>query len=464
MADTKISDLTTADALDGSELLLLSQDGVDVKLAIDDLVTYAGAGGEAFWVRPSDWPARPTSAAQQIVLLARVDNGSINYAAVTISCSSGGYDVDWGDGTTTTNASSGSTTSKNLSYAGVSSAATTEGFKVAVVVITPNTGGAQITVVDLGARHSTVGGSGTYYNPWLEIEANCPNVQTFNFSIGGTVALRDLRSIIFTSLHTNAYPGLGGLGAPGLRNVEMFAGMCSTSTSVMTFVGCTSLQTITFPENYGAATTSLANLLSGCNSLVEINWPSSFGSASVTTIASAFNACRSLKSLTLPSGFGANSGCVTASNVFNECFSLAELTLPTDFGRYATNISSMFANCTVLRSLTLPANFGAAATNVQNAFSSMCALRELNIPSAFGTVTTAGNFANGCFGLRSLTGNFPAISFSIANCSLDAAALDAVYTALATVTSQTITVSNNYGTSGDDPTIATAKGWTVTGS
>jgi hypothetical protein len=28
---------------------------------------------------------------------------------------------------------------------------------------------------------------------------------------------------------------------------------------------------------------------------------------------------------------------------------------------------------------------------------------------------------------------------------------------------QTITVSNNVGTTGDDPTIATLKGWTVTG-
>ena len=54
-------------------------------------------------------------------------------------------------------------------------------------------------------------------------------------------------------------------------------------------------------------------------------------------------------------------------------------------------------------------------------------------------------------------------TFSVASCKLSSAALDEIYTNLPTVTGQTITVSGNYGVSGDDPTIATAKGWTVTG-
>lgn len=54
-------------------------------------------------------------------------------------------------------------------------------------------------------------------------------------------------------------------------------------------------------------------------------------------------------------------------------------------------------------------------------------------------------------------------SISYAGCALSAAALNEIYTNLGTVTGQTITVTGNYGISGDDPTIATAKGWTVTG-
>jgi hypothetical protein len=55
-------------------------------------------------------------------------------------------------------------------------------------------------------------------------------------------------------------------------------------------------------------------------------------------------------------------------------------------------------------------------------------------------------------------------SFSVASCKLSAAALNEIFTGLPTVTGQTITVTGNYGISqaGYSPTIATAKGWTVT--
>ena len=54
-------------------------------------------------------------------------------------------------------------------------------------------------------------------------------------------------------------------------------------------------------------------------------------------------------------------------------------------------------------------------------------------------------------------------TFSVANCKLSAAALDEIYTNLPTVTGQTITVTGNWGAATDNPSIATAKGWTVTG-
>jgi hypothetical protein len=47
---------------------------------------------------------------------------------------------------------------------------------------------------------------------------------------------------------------------------------------------------------------------------------------------------------------------------------------------------------------------------------------------------------------------------------LAAAELNTIYTNLGTaVGSQTITVTGNWGTTGDDTTIATNKGWTVSG-
>jgi hypothetical protein len=52
---------------------------------------------------------------------------------------------------------------------------------------------------------------------------------------------------------------------------------------------------------------------------------------------------------------------------------------------------------------------------------------------------------------------------SIASLKMSATALNAYYTALPTVTSQTLTVTGNYGVASDNPAIATAKGWAVTG-
>jgi len=70
------------------------------------------------------------------------------------------------------------------------------------------------------------------------------------------------------------------------------------------------------------------------------------------------------------------------------------------------------------------------------------------------------------YGCNSLTkGTTLNLKYSIdyTNCNLSPTALNEIYTNLGTATAQTITVTGNWGTTSDDPTIATAKGWTVTG-
>ena len=100
----------------------------------------------------------------------------------------------------------------------------------------------------------------------------------------------------------------------------------------------------------------------------------------------------------------------------------------------------------------------------------------------------ATNFGNMLFGTRvqvipafnmengtSFTGTFTSTfitwsdvtgvteTHSYLNCNLLSEALDNIYTNLAYVTGKTITVTGNPGVTGDDPSIATNKGWTVTG-
>ena len=54
-------------------------------------------------------------------------------------------------------------------------------------------------------------------------------------------------------------------------------------------------------------------------------------------------------------------------------------------------------------------------------------------------------------------------TFDVEFCNLSSAALNELYTNLGSTTYGTIEVGGNYGTSFDDPSIATAKGWTVYG-
>jgi hypothetical protein len=102
-------------------------------------------------------------------------------------------------------------------------------------------------------------------------------------------------------------------------------------------------------------------------------------------------------------------------------------------------MENMFNNCGALK--TIPAldfNGVSSATNLSGIFTN-CRLFRIEATGARFTHTIASNCLSG-------------------------ANLDAYYTGLPTVTSQTLTVTGNYGTSTDNPSIATAKGWTVTGS
>ena len=102
-----------------------------------------------------------------------------------------------------------------------------------------------------------------------------------------------------------------------------------------------------------------------------------------------------------------------------------------------TSASQMFYGCSSLQSVTLDTG---AMTNTYQMF-------------------------YGCPSLQSVVLTGLTRGVSVANASLSSTALDALYTSLGTAAgSQTITVSGNYGTTGDDPSIATSKGWTVSGS
>ena len=151
----------------------------------------------------------------------------------------------------------------------------------------------------------------------------------------------------------------------------------------------------------------------------------------ITDFSYMFYSCNSLTSITLLN----TAGGITFSYMFYNCYSLTSIPLLNTAA--GTSFSAMFYNCYSLDSIPLLNT--AAGTN----FSSM--------------------FQN-CYSLTSAALSNTKIAISYASCKLSSTELNRIYTNLyGPVTSKTITVTGNYGVTGDDPSIATAKGWIVTG-
>jgi surface protein len=264
-------------------------------------------------------------------------------------------------------------------------------------------------------------------------------------------------------------------GCRSLQSIPLFNTAAALNMSTM-FSSCTSL--VTIPLLNTSAVTNMSSMFSGCSALIfmpllitaavtnmnnmfqncfSLSFVPLFNTAAVTTMSSAFNNCRCLTSLPL-----FNTAAVTnMGSTFENCVSLQSVPLLNTAA--VTSMGGVFAGCTNLA--TVPLFNTAAVTSIGSMFSgcsSLSSVPALNVSA----VSSSGNFANmfnACPSLsRIQAANFN-YTFSVASCKLGATELNEIYTNLPVAVGQTITVSNNVGTTGDDPTIATLKGWTVTG-
>lgn len=188
---------------------------------------------------------------------------------------------------------------------------------------------------------------------------------------------------------------------------------------------------VTLPNyNYLAATT-LASMCIGSDSLVNV--PDITISSSCTNLTNTFNSCTSL---TKAPNITGGTNVVTLSSIFSGCTSLVSVPSYSFPIITTAGLGTMFSNCGQLSSLPTM-NFGTSYTSNGSFCSNDFALKRMLIPLRF--------------------------TFSVANAKMSAAALNEMYSILPTVTGQTVTVTGNYGVSGDDPSIATSRGWTVVG-
>jgi hypothetical protein len=455
MADTKISDLPEATTLSGLETILLSQGASDAKASL------IRVRNELDWARPDDWPAMPATAANTIRLLAAVHDHQSNFAVLKVTVSGGGtYSVDWGDGTSDTGITSATNIEHVYDYAdGDLPSETSRGYKVAVVTITAS--GGNITALDTAQIYT---GTTGHTAPWLEMQINASSCTSFILSSASTLNRAPRCEYVnFVTVGTITTHANMFFGWSRLEKVTLPSNFFTSTTSLsQTFRECRSLRRVDL-SSLGTALVSAQAAFFGCVRIRSVDFPSGTLGSTLTNFVGVFEQCFNLEEVSFPSG--SLTHVTSLATTFNFCYSLRNVTFPSGALAAVTSLSFAFGSCTSLASIAFPASSLASVTTIANAFNGCASLTEITFPTgSFGSLTTTTNAFLNCASLSRIQNCLIRVSFSLLNCRLGAPALDEIYTALPTISSQTITVTGNYGTSADTPSIATGKGWTVTGS
>jgi surface protein len=279
-----------------------------------------------------------------------------------------------------------------------------------------------------------------------------------------------------------------------LLEVPLF-NTCSVTVATSMFSGCSSLRSV--PPFNTKNVISIGGMFSSCVSLTECP---QFDFSKATTLSSMFSGCTNLKeygNIDAPFATLANSmfstctnlrkvgtlylpACSDLSSMFSSCTVLEsppEIIAMGSSLSGTVSFSSMFQSCSSLKYLPL-FNVSTSISNTTVSYSSMfnsvprvAEIPEYDFIGSTGSNNTSSfsNIFSGMNTLRRIRARNFCQSFSLPNPNMmGATALNELYTNLAVVGAsgagaKTITVTGSLGTAGDNPAIATAKGWTVTG-
>jgi hypothetical protein len=404
------------------------------------------------WTRPADWLPMSVVAGTQKVqcLLAIGADTSVEANRVMSFAVSGNYTVDWGDGTAPQNFAANAVAQHLYNPANLSGSLTSEGFYQALMTVTPQ-GAANLTIINFSNVYYA---TKTWRSPVLEIVVGHSGLT--GLTLGGVTPL--LRRVEFKQPFTPTTPANLFLNCYNLREVVGEI-IFSSITATAVFSGCTLVSKfpkLTFTQT---ANINVAQFFLSCPTLVEpplFNAPA----GSIVTWTSTYSGCTSMRRL--PAGFTVQ-GATTISGLFTNCSSMT--TFPQLDTAVCTSMTNAFNGCATLRTVSFTST--AAAQNVSSMFLNCFSLESV-VNLDFSAVNSAANIASfvaGCYRLcqlKFLAGKGPAWTWTLIG-QIDVAGINDIYTQLPVVSGQTITVTNVAGTLTDDPTIATAKGWTVTG-
>jgi hypothetical protein len=247
-----------------------------------------------------------------------------------------------------------------------------------------------------------------------------------------------------------------------------------TGSNISVFNECNSLESVTLPPTMNSVTT-MADFFRNCNSLKSVTLPTSVSAC--TIFSNMFDGCSSIQTIVMPATVSAST--TTLAGAFQRCFALKTLTLPTTQMSSVNTISGMLYGCgnlTTINNLnrigsttatpSVTGNLGQSTSSAS--YASLITSLSFSCPfsafSFFGT-TTIKNKLNSLRLLNTGAGQYAAGSphINISYNDLSATALNQVFTDLPTLSGKTINITGCTGAATCTRSIATAKGWTVTG-
>ncbi len=411
------------------------------------------------WIRPSDWIDISSVANNEINLL--VTQGLATSYAVTTS--SGTYSIDWGDGTVETGRVSGTTYQHSHTTGGTVCSQGYSTWKVRIY-------GASGNITSFAIKRHTLT-TAKHFIPILWAVFGTNNLTTFS------------EAFYQTTGNIASCPLLVSVTLPSLTYCTSFWNA---------FQDAWSMVDLQIPASGWGAVDNLVNAFANCRSLATLNLPSSWGN--ITSLMYTFQSCMSLRNLTMPSSFGIVQSCY---GTFQDCQSLQNVVFPTSWG-VVTETNNMFYGCFALTSVSLPATMSSSITSHAGMFCQTANLSSVTYWNKLGHATNQIDFSdlitqteaysqaisiasrifrigiNGVSGaLLKVTsirltasgstygGSSPQVNVSYT--SLAAAALNTLFGDLPTVTGKTINITGCPGAATCTRSIATGKGWTVTG-
>lgn len=402
--------------------------------------------------RPDDFltmTGLPTGGQNKCVFLFAVFERDPNYVAMNFTCT-GGVTVDWGTGAPTEDFASNAAIQKSVLWSEAPPASlTTRGFRQIQITVTPTVPGNAITKVDPTDR-PTGSSSATSSSNFLEMYIDCPSMNNLAiYGAGSAIVHRRLETIILwpTALTTLSN---GFRDCTALRYIELDTTGWTSHASL--FYGCSQLKAIPWMDM--SVSTSLNSFANTCTVLQRM--PANLNTPLVNNTANMFVGCANISKIP---AFDV-SKVTDATNMFGSTANLQEIGSGFVFTE-CLNHTNMFSGSAIKR---LTAVYGTKGTNFATMFNNTINIKEIPaINMSLGT--TMGNSVFNGVSICSIDCTGMKTSFSISACNLSATEMNNVFTNLATVTGQTITITGNtyaINGAGYDPTIATAKGWTVT--